>query len=276
MAGRYTGPAVDTHGPIPLAEDRSTATVGDLAEPRARKVPVTADRWPSGTLLGGLNEVSRERLLTEGVLRQFPAGENLIWEGDPTTTEVFVLLEGCVKVIANTEDGKVVLLGIRVGGDLVGELSSLDGQPRSSTVTAAGPTLVRRLSQSIFIELLSKDPGLSLAVHRAVVGKLRAMTRRRIEVTNYPVRTRLARVLVELASSYGERVSEGIMIGVALTQPELAALVGATEPSVHKELSQLRREGIIGTGYRRIVVHDMPALLSITGLGPSRQDEAIS
>ncbi|MEU9891574.1 Crp/Fnr family transcriptional regulator [Sphaerisporangium sp. NPDC051011] len=275
MAGRYTAPAVDTHGPIPLAEDRSTATVGDLAQPKARKLPVRADRWPSGTLLASLNEVSRQRLLTEGVLRQFTTGETLIWEGDHATG-VYVLLEGCVKVTADTEDGQIVLLGIRVGGDLVGEISSLDGQPRSSTVTAAGPTLVRRLSQSTFIELLSEDPGLSLAVHRAVAGKLRAMTRRRIEVTNYPVRTRLARVLVELASSYGQQVSEGIMIGVALTQPELAALVGAREASAHKELSQLRREGIIGTGYRRIVVRDMPTLLSITGLGPSGQDEVIA
>ncbi|GAA1506556.1 Crp/Fnr family transcriptional regulator [Sphaerisporangium rubeum] len=225
-------------------------------------------------MLGSLNQLSRVRLLDSGVPRQFAAGENLIVEGD-RSTDVCVLIDGCVKVTATTENGSVVLLAIRAGGDLVGEFSSLDGRPRSATITAAGPVLVRRLSQPTFIKLLRKDSDLSLAVHRAVVGKLRAVTQSRIEVPNFRVQTRLARVLFELATAYGEAVEDDIVIGVALTQPELAALVGATEPSVHKELARLRREGIIGTGYRRIAIHDMHGLISLTGLGRSMHEETI-
>jgi CRP-like cAMP-binding protein len=60
-------------------------------------------------------------------------------------------------------------------------------------------------------------------------------------------------VLVELAGAYGDESGE---IDVPLTQPELAALVGAAEPTVHRALANLRKERIVVTGYRRIVVCD--------------------
>jgi len=58
-------------------------------------------------------------------------------------------------------------------------------------------------------------------------------------------------------------VSSGIEFGYTLTQPELAAMVGASEPSVHKTLRQLRGDGVITTGYRRLMISDPAALDAI-------------
>lgn len=240
-------------------------------EPGRRRVIRKVGKWPRGSLLGGLGEAAREELLGLGRPRQFTTGETLILEGD-RSTEVFLLVDACVKVTANTESGKVALLGIRVGGDLVGEFAALDGHPRAATVTAAGPCLVQLISQETFVAFLSRCPEASLAVNRAVVNKVRWTTRRRVEYGTFSTLTRLSRVIVELAWSYGEPVGEGIMIGVAFTQPELAALVGAADPTVHKALTVLRRAGVVGTGYRRIVVHDIRRLQSFAGLGENPLD----
>jgi CRP/FNR family transcriptional regulator, cyclic AMP receptor protein len=82
------------------------------------------------------------------------------------------------------------------------------------------------------------------------------------------VRGCLARVLVELARSYGVRRGDLLHIGVSLTQPELAALVGAAEPTVHRALTEFRRDGVIETGYRRTVVRDWTTLRQAAGLAP--------
>ncbi|MEU8268856.1 Crp/Fnr family transcriptional regulator [Sphaerisporangium sp. NPDC049002] len=227
--------------------------------------------WPRGSLLGGLGDAARDELLGLGRPRQFTAGETMILEGD-RATDVFLLVDACVKITANTESGKVALLGVRVGGDLVGEFAALDGRPRAATVTAAGPCLVRLISQEAFVTFLGRCPEASLAVNRAVVTKVRWTTRRRVEYGTFSTLTRLARILVELACSYGEPVNEGIMIGVSFTQPELAALVGAADPTVHKALTVLRRAGVVGTGYRRIVVHDIRRLQTFAGLGDNPLD----
>lgn len=222
--------------------------------------------WPARTVLGSLPEATREAFLALGLPREFPAGSTLIMEGD-TTTDVMVLIDGWAKVVGVTEEGGLALLALRPGGDIVGEQSALESQPRSASVISAGATLAHVIGQRQFLRFLADSPDTSLAIGRSLSAKLRWATRRRIDFSGLPVRARVARVLSELAQLDGKLVSEGIELGYALTQPELAAMVGASEPSVHKTLRQLRSDGVVVTGYRRIVIRDRIALDAIVELG---------
>jgi CRP-like cAMP-binding protein len=222
-------------------------------------MPAGVPRPAAGTLLATLSGPAAAELAELGTRRGFAAGKVLLREGE-LSTHVYLLLGGLVKVTATTSEGGFALLAIRVAGDLVGELAGLDGQPRSATVTAAGSVAARVIAQPVFNDFLNRHADAGIAVGRSVAGKLRWATRRRIDFGGCEVRVRLARVLVELADAYGARVSTGIRIGVPLTQPELAALVGAAEPTVHQALAGFRRNGVIGTGYRSTTVLDLPAL----------------
>jgi CRP-like cAMP-binding protein len=186
-------------------------------------------------------------------------------EGE-SSTHVVLLVDACVKVTGASDDGSVALLAIRVGGDLVGEMSSLDNQPRSATVTTAGPAVVRVIKQADFHAFLQDYPDAAIAVSRSMGAKLRWATRRRVDFSGREVKVRLARVLVELAQSYGRGTSQGIVIGIGLTQPELAALVGSAEPTIHKSLAEFRRMRLIETGYRRTKVVDLVALRIVAGI----------
>ncbi|WP_187280868.1 Crp/Fnr family transcriptional regulator [Microbispora sp. CSR-4] len=220
--------------------------------------------WPPGSLLGRLKDNTRERFLQLGRPQQFSAGETILWEGEQVDRGVFLLIDGKAKVVAHTEEGHTALLEIRVSGDLVGELSCLDDVEQLATIVAAEPLLVRHISREVFLEFLSTFPDAALAVTSTVVDKLRWATRRRIEAS-YPIRVQIARVLVELAGSFGETTSEGTRIA-PLAQTELAAMVGAAEVTVHKALAELRNAGIIRTAYQRLIIVDMPALKSVAGL----------
>jgi CRP/FNR family transcriptional regulator, cyclic AMP receptor protein len=221
-------------------------------------------KWPERTVLGALTASSREALLSVGTLRQYPAGARLIRESD-SSTYVVVLIDGWAKVVGATEEGGQALLALRSSGDLVGEQSALEDEPRSASVISAGATVGREIRQAEFLRLITELPDLAIAVSRALSAKLRWSTRRLIEYSGLPVRVRLARVLSELTRLDGRRTPDGIELGFGLTQPEFAAMVGASEPSVHRALRQFRRSGVVETGYRKIIIRDPLALDAIAG-----------
>jgi CRP/FNR family cyclic AMP-dependent transcriptional regulator len=215
--------------------------------------------WPPGSLLAGLSEQTRDRLLALGARQEFPdSGRVLIREGDSSTV-VYLLLAGIVKLTGATDRGEA-LLGIRVGGEAVGEFAALDGRPRLNTATTAGPVIARVIGRAEFTGLLNRDSDLTVAIARSVADKLRTASARRVDFATCDVTTRFARVLLDLAERYGEQTPEGRRISCPLTQTELATLAGAAEPTVQRTLRQLKAEGIVAIGYRETTVLDMDLL----------------
>lgn len=214
---------------------------------------------PGSSFLAGLPTSARSAIMALGTTKDYAPGTILLREG-ARGSHVLVLVKGLVKVTATSPEGHLSLLAIRTAGDLVGELASMDNEPRIATVTAAGPVRARVVGQAEFQHYLARHPDVARAVSSSMAAKLRWATRRRIDFGTHEVPVRLARVLVELAATYGTEHGE---IGVLLSQPELAALVGAAEPTVHRVLAHLRKQKVIATGYRRVIVHDLARLEAI-------------
>ncbi|MEU5260491.1 Crp/Fnr family transcriptional regulator [Amycolatopsis sp. NPDC021455] len=229
---------------------------------------VVRDQLPSEHgLFAALAPATVSALVRIGTERVYHPGNILVRQGE-STTFVVLLLAGWVKVTATTADGGHALLAVRSSGDLVGELAGLDGEPRSATVTAVGRLRARVIGRPEFQRFLIRYPDAGLAVSRMVAAKLRWSTQRRIDFSGYDVPGRLARILVALVSAYGTPTPRGWEVGFPITQPELAALIGAAEPTVHKSLTELRRRNVLDTGYRRMTILDLPALRAAAGLAP--------
>jgi CRP-like cAMP-binding protein len=226
------------------------------------------DPWPSQTFLGMLPQDTRRQLLGLGSPRDFLPGAILMLEGEESTS-VVVLTSGWVKVTGTTEQGGQALLSLRVGGDLVGEQAALDGGPRSATVISASLTSAYVIGQEDFLRFIDHSQQASVAVSRTLSAQLRWATRRRIDFGGLPVIARLARVLGELGLQYGKRTPQGIEFGYLLSQPDLAAMVGASEPAIHRALRQLRLDGVVTTRYRQVVITDPVRLTAIATRGPS-------
>jgi CRP/FNR family cyclic AMP-dependent transcriptional regulator len=219
-------------------------------------------QWPPGSLLGSVSDHARDELLELGTAVQYPdAGRTLIREGERSRF-VVILLDGAVKATGTTPEGRTALLAIRVGGDLVGEFAAIDDSPRSATVTTCGAVVARFVKHGEFLDCLRGSSEIAFAVNRAVVGKLRLASARRVDFSGCDVPTRVARVLYQVAVSYGDRDGNRSVIRW-LTQPELASLADAAEPTVHKSLRQLRAAGMVLTQYRSVTVLDLAGLKAI-------------
>ncbi|MEU4803110.1 Crp/Fnr family transcriptional regulator [Actinosynnema sp. NPDC023587] len=221
-----------------------------------------AGTWPAGTFLDLLPPGSQAALLELGVPQAFRRGEVMLREAEESD-HVVLLVRAVVKATVTLENGRVALLSIKVGGDVVGEMAALSGEPRSATVTVCGDAHVRVISSVAFREYLNRFPEANLALTRTIMHTLRWADKRRIDFNGYPAFVRLARVLDELADGYGRAVPEGVTVDLGLTQRELGALVGAEEDTARKELRLLRDRGVIRMGYRTITIVDRGVLSSI-------------
>lgn len=223
----------------------------------------TGERVPFLHMLSAEAHASFARL---GTLRRYARGDVLIHEGDPAR-ELVVIREGLVKVTARLDGGRVRLMDIKITGDVLGELGVLDRGLRSATVTACGDVAATVVPEADLRVFLAGNPEVAMALFQVLCGRLRWSDRRRLEFGGYPVKVRLARVLVELAVSYGQPEEsyrqtrrKSVRINVGLSQSELAALTGSEENTVHKMLAQLRNEGLISTGERLTHVRDLARL----------------
>ena len=213
-----------------------------------------------------LSESERDGLLSLGVLNEWATGSIMLMEGD-TTKHVLVLDAGWVKVVAALEEGGQALLALRSRGDLVGEQAAVENAPRSASVVSAIPVRAYVIQREPFLRYLTEHPRVHHAVTRTLSAKLRSETRRRIDFGILRSDVRLARVLSDLARRNSRPTDEGIELGYTLTQPELAAMVGISEPSLQRALRKLREPGVVDTGYRRIVILDMAKLERIARPG---------
>jgi CRP/FNR family transcriptional regulator, cyclic AMP receptor protein len=215
----------------------------------------------AGAFLTELEPDERRELERAGSVRRYRRGDVLFHQGDDAGA-VLVLLRGHVKA-AMMNDGREVILAFPGPGELLGELSAVDGEPRSGTVRAVEDVEALVIPGSAFRTMLEHRPRMALVLLRSVAARLRAADRQRVDYAVNDVVVRVAGRLVELCDRFGDPDHDGcgpVDTGLAITQDELAAWVGASREAVAKAMALLRTLGWVQTERRRIVVLDLPAL----------------
>lgn len=215
--------------------------------------------YEEGSFLHRLGPATVAELRAKGTVRRLRAGSALFVEGEQSD-RVLVLLRGRVKVFATSVDGRESVLAIRGAGDLLGELSAVDGLPRSASAAALEDAELLTIDGPTFRDALDRLPEVAHHLLRLVVERLRDADRKRAEFGATDAGRRVARRLVELSGRYGESDEAGLGGALPLTQDDLAAWTGASREAVSRALGGLRRAGLIETGRRSVRVLDLEGL----------------
>ncbi len=198
-------------------------------------------------------------LRTRGKPRRFRRGAALFNEGD-RSDHVALIVGGRVKIFSPTDDGREILLAIREPGDLLGDFSAIDGEPRSATATALEDVETVVVTADEFRRFLEGHPRLAVRMLETLTQRLRDADRKRVEFAAFDSVGRVARRLVELAERFGEQDESGVRIALSLSQEELAGWTGASREAVSKALQSLRSRGWLETRRRGITILDLDAL----------------
>ena len=113
------------------------------------------------------------RLAELCVPRNYESGEEIVVEGS-TGLGLFVITSGRVEVTRGTGDDKVVFAELG-SGDLLGEMSLVDDQPRSATVRTLEPTTCLLITRGSFQSLVDREPEIAWCIVPVLAGRLRAL-----------------------------------------------------------------------------------------------------
>jgi CRP/FNR family cyclic AMP-dependent transcriptional regulator len=229
---------------------------------------VTPEPLVEGTFLHYLAPADREFLLGRATIRTLPAGDVLMHEGDPTD-HVLVLLSGWVRAYANGWGGQVVLLALRGPGDVIGDIAVLQGWPRTVTIDTLQKTEFAQFSHDGFLKCLHDRPAVAIALLQQFAVRLRYAEEKRIGSATMDVAQRVAAFLVELADAHGSPSTDGMVVGMPLTQEDVANSIGGSRRAVARALKTFRDRGMLITGRRTFVVAKLDVLRQLAGSMPN-------
>jgi CRP-like cAMP-binding protein len=209
--------------------------------------------------LDTLADDERAALERIGRRREFPAGQVLFSEGDDGR-EVIVVIHGHVKVVSSSPSGREVILDVVNDNALLGELSVVDGEPRSASAIALTPVTVLVIATDKFVGFLEANGPAATALLRVVVRRLRNTSRRQLEFGTSDALGRLCVCLLTLLDRYGEPTGERRRVTIPLAQHEIAAMTGLSREAVVKGLRALRTLGWIDMQTRDLTILDEPAM----------------
>lgn len=209
--------------------------------------------------LAALAAADREALAACVSRRRLRRGDVIFQKDDPGQS-VFIIERGSIRIYVPSPQGTDLTLAVLGPGDFFGDLSLLDGHPRSASAAALADVSVLVLERADFIDLLRSRPDAAMAVLGVVARRLRETDETASGLAFLDVSGRLAKKLLELAGTHGVERPDGVFLDISLTQEELANMIGVTRESVNRNLSLFRRLGLVKSEGRRFVLRDLAGL----------------
>jgi CRP/FNR family cyclic AMP-dependent transcriptional regulator len=163
---------------------------------------------------------------------------------------LYMIQSGKVKVVIGDEEGRELILKILGPGDFFGEMSMIDKQPRSASVTTIEPATFLVLSNAAFERCVEQAPRIANMVMRILAQRVREADRKIGTLALMDVYGRVASTLLELAVYTNGK----LVVGEKLSQQDLANMVGASREMVNRILKDLSERGFISIESKSITI----------------------
>ncbi len=196
-------------------------------------------------LFGRLDEADLAGVASQMREVRFGAGQSIFARGDQGT-DVFLVLEGRVRLSILTAEGRELSFNHAVAGEIFGEIAALDGGERSADATALVDTRMMVLAMPALDKMMAAKPALARAVIGFLCHRLRNVSDHLENVALFPIETRLARFLLHaLGPAPAGKPAGSQRITLGMSQSELALLLGASRPKVNAALAMLESAGAV-------------------------------
>lgn len=201
-------------------------------------------------LFSALDDAQVDTLASMIIEKGFKKGEIILMEDDDTSQSLFIIARGEVKVVLTAEDGREAILASLKEGDFFGEMSLLDGEPRSATVRAVEDSRLLTIRREDFLGALRKQPDLALTLLGEMSKRLRRSNRQISSLALMRVYGRVAATLLQLMEERGIRTKSKdgqsiIVVKDRPTQQFIADMSGTTRETVSRVLNYFQKKGYI-------------------------------
>lgn len=216
-------------------------------------------------LFSELNEEQLGMLANLVVSQNFNRDETVVLEGDDSVQALYLIASGSVQVYMTGADGRETILSFLERGDFFGEMSLIDGEPRSASVRTVTDAQMLIIHRESFLQLIRQSPEIAMGLLSEMSKRLRKANKQIGSLSTMSVSGRVAGTLLNLMEERGVRIhtENGKMVTVIHnrpTQQQLADMSGTTRETVSRICSLLVRTGAIAMTGKDIVIFDENAL----------------
>jgi CRP/FNR family transcriptional regulator, cyclic AMP receptor protein len=218
-------------------------------------------------LLAGVDERTLSMIASAVTWREVRKREAVLFKGSSGDHLLF-LVEGRLQVLDVTESGREVGLNLLVPGDYFGELSIIDGQPRSASVVAMENSTVALLPKAQAWELFRQNPLVAERVLLGLAAKLRGASIYQTILCLPNASQRVFALLQRLC-----KVAPGglVVIDFPPKQQALAIMANTSRETVSRATKILTDQNIVEKDNHRLIVRDPQSLQRL-----AQQDTAVT
>ena len=209
-------------------------------------------------LLTSLAPGERARILQQCAARHYRHGEHIVRARDGDTN-LYLIARGAARVTLYSRGGREVSFVTLAAGENFGEISALDGKPRSGNVIALGESEIIVMPAKVFGELLLRHPRAAAALLQQLAAVIRRLSARIFEYSTLGVINRVHAELLRLARDNLDL--DGVArIAAPPTHAQLAGRVSCHREAVSRELKSLERRGVLQKKTGKWIIADIARL----------------
>ena len=201
-------------------------------------------------LLKGVDEVTLRRVASVLQIRAAERGSRILHKGD-TGDHLLFLLSGRLQAVDITEGGREIGLSFLEPGDYFGELSIIDGMPRSASVIACEPSMYALLSRPQALELIHNNPLVAERVLKRFAASIRRASNFRT-ILGIPNAFQRVYALLDYLAQKGQ--GGMVVIERLPTQQEISIMVNTSRETVSRAIHMLIQRGVVEKEQRRLIV----------------------
>ena len=175
---------------------------------------------------------------------------------------VHVILSGQLQVMCTNVQGKALLLGELLPGQMFGNTLLSASIPSGMSMVATEPTLLAVMDKASTQEWLVTDGAVVFGILNNATDLLWQLVNRVVEMGTLNVRSRLHMRLLALAQRQGVENNQ-VVLAPSPTQANLAAYLGTSREEVAREMSRLVRLGLLQRQGRNIALINVDGLIAL-------------
>lgn len=229
--------------------------VQDLRRPAVGERTMTLKAVPFFTQL---SDKELDAIRAVAAEKTYPKNAVVLTEGEMGDS-LYMIMSGKVKVFIGDEEGREIILKILGPGAFFGEMSMIDKQPRSASVTTIEPSTFLVLTHAGFERCVEQQPRIGNLVMQMLAQRVREADRKIGTLALMDVYGRVASTLLELSVYNNGK----LMVGEKLSQQDLANMVGASREMVNRILKDLSDRGFISIESKAITIINREFPLSL-------------
>ena len=224
-------------------------------------------------LFSELNAADLFSLSAAFTKRSYSKGQIVFHKGDEGNG-LYLVGMGKIKISIPGNSGDEAILAILGQGELVGELSLIDGGKRSATVAVIEDAELFYLGRERFLQFLESHFDAVMHILRVLARRLRDADAQLEDVHLFDITTRIARRLLMLGRQFGKNENGTIQIDLQITQNDLASMTGATRESINKQLRCFKEKGLIKIDKGHVIVLDAKRLAAKARTSPESESDS--